>query len=348
LHEMGCCCRAAEGVPYGVLLLSIGFALAATSIHEEESTYELELDAWGYALLPIVLVLVFRTSLRRTAGLHRKALLHPAIELVRHVRTHIVGNDPEAVRFKSDIIRVLCALVTLLETSSAEAHEYLSVGEIAIFKDHARKHTLLVMWLGDTICAVKHRVLSEQIFGAMESHVAALQKVTLDADEVPLRANEESITGKIAWMMMSLWILTVPWPLAPLYGWKSMGITPMLGLTLWGTVAVTEKFFVSVPADLLETLQCVCGMMLPEISLKAKNNEVQLVIAADAPVSPAAQPMQGNPLASPVAPIRLGGLATPPHQANQPPAGSPGTGGRLLMRKASERMEALMNSPTPK
>ena len=153
------------------------------------------------------------------------------------------------------------------------------------------------MWLGDTICAVKHRVLSEQIFGAMESHVAgiahfiwlqrrvrgnwllditkrlrpgriqngvragawhtwtnsdsswscaALQKVTLDADEVPLRANEESITGKIAWMMMSLWILTVPWPLAPLYGWKSMGIAPMLALTLSSTLAVTEKFFVSV------------------------------------------------------------------------------------------------------
>ena len=61
---------------------------------------------------------------------------------------------------------------------------------------------------------------------------------------------------------MSLWILTVPWPLAPLYGWKSMGITPMLGLTLWGTVAVTEKFFVSVPADLLEVdpLKALCSI----------------------------------------------------------------------------------------
>ena len=28
---------------------------------QEESAYELELDAWGYALLPIVLVLVFRS-----------------------------------------------------------------------------------------------------------------------------------------------------------------------------------------------------------------------------------------------------------------------------------------------
>ena len=47
--------------------------------------------------------------------------------------------------------------------------------------------------------------------------------------------------------MVALWVASVPWPLAPLYGWKSMGIAPMLALTLWGTVAVTEKFFVSVP-----------------------------------------------------------------------------------------------------
>ena len=32
-----------------------------SSLVQEESTYELELDAWGYALLPIVLVLVFRS-----------------------------------------------------------------------------------------------------------------------------------------------------------------------------------------------------------------------------------------------------------------------------------------------
>ena len=58
-------------------------------------------------------------------------------------------------------------------------------------------------------------------------------------------------------MMMSLWILTVPWPLAPLYGWKSMGIAPMLALTLSSTLAVTEKFFVPVAdVDPLQVYRC--------------------------------------------------------------------------------------------
>merc|ERR1711865_962829 len=333
-------CRGPMLVPTAGIFLSMGMALTAAAIHEE-SAYSLDLNAWGYALLPITLVIVFRVSLRRNVESRRLALLHPAIELVRHSRTHVVGNDPEVNRFRRDICRCLCALVTLMETSSAESHQYLSHGEIQMFRKYSRKHTLLVMWLGDTVCAVRHRVLSEATFGAMEAHVAALQKATLDADEVPAAVQEKHITGSVAWGMLTLRIVSIPWALAPLYGYKTLAVSPMVALTMWGTVAVVENFGVpGVPVDLLETFSNVCGMMLPEISLQAQHQEVNLVIAPDAPL-----PHHNLTATDPLVASQL----TPrSHFTPQQPgsfAGTPrGTGGQLLMQRASERMEALIKA----